>query len=235
MSPNSGDGREGTAVSRNASSHRIKEVVGSQGCGLLWAIDEVLHGESSFRDLDSHGQFALFCVRLLRAAARAESEMKMPKERSQATLKVSLPGSFHMKRTISTPNKIETEPSIASAGCIAALVSNSQAAIIDACRANGKRLDWETTKRNRLPLWIRSEDLLRKIAEEVGQSIYKKHRNIMECALFFIAAGNMHLLRNLAATDQSASGRKFLKFITDFDFSSERGRKAAKRRAPSVF
>lgn len=202
-------------------------------CGLVWAIGEALKDPRSFNDTDSHGQLASLCILLLRRikAARAGLEEST---NSNVPARVSMPGSFYVKRQVETKEAIEMDPQIASAGCFAALISNRQDVLLEQCRVNGSRFDWDTVKQNRLSFWIRSDERLRKVAVEVGQQTFKASRDVMECALFFVAAGNIQMLKNLAATDQKGSGRKFLKFLTDFDFSSPRGRKAAEKNAYSL-
>ena len=74
----------------------------------------------------------------------------------------------------------------------------------------------------------------RAILEEIGQAIFRKTNDVTECAIFFMIAGNMSTLRNLAATDQTISGRKYFKFITGYDFGSDRGRQAASKNAYSL-
>ena len=86
----------------------------------------------------------------------------------------------------------------------------------------------------RIPFWMRSDDTLREIAEEIGQKLYKDTRDILGSALFFIVAGKHRTLRNLANADGTESGKKFFKFMTDHDFKSERGRRAAEKNAFSL-
>eukprot|EP00984_Skeletonema_dohrnii_P026458 scaffold15827_cov102-Skeletonema_dohrnii-CCMP3373.AAC.1 len=56
----------------------------------------------------------------------------------------------------------------------------------------------------------------------------------MDCALYYIAMRNMKKLKAIAATDRSESGKKFFKFISDHDFSSDRGRNSAEKNAYSL-
>jgi len=113
---------------------------------------------------------------------------------------------------------------IATSGCISALLSNNQNALLETCRVvPGDKFDWNDARSFRFPFWIRSDDKLKKMSEEIGQAIFRKTKDVMECAIYFIIAGNMRMLRNLAATDQHQSGRKFMKFITDPKMNGDEG------------
>ncbi|EJK68230.1 hypothetical protein THAOC_10610, partial [Thalassiosira oceanica] len=123
---------------------------------------------------------------------------------------------------------------VASAAILSALMSDSQPKLIDACRPADEKYDWASARAIGLPYWVRSDKALASVAEEIAQTIYKSTKNVMDCALYYIAMRNMKKLRAIAATDRSLSGKKFLKFIMDHDFSSDRGRKAAEKNAYSL-
>ena len=128
----------------------------------------------------------------------------------------------------------EVFPAIPSSSAMAALVSNAQTKLLDHCKRFGRTFDWSFAREMRLPFWVRSDTTLARVSEEIGQNIFREKRDVMESALFFIIAKKMRTLRNLAATDRSDNGRKFLKFLTSHDFSSERGKKAAEKNAFSL-
>jgi len=206
----------------------------------LWAVGEVLKDPPDFNGLDPHAQLCIFCVSLLRAMEKAKDDEDH--EETRLHIGASSPRGLSnepkrnfFKRNSSVETQTPQEPSaIATAGCLAALLSDSQNCLLSACRVEGKKLDWPTVREARLPFWLRSNSELRTVAEEVGQGIYKKTKDVMECSLFYVAMRNMRTLKNLAATDRSESGKTFLKFILNHDFSSLKGRKAAEKNAYSL-
>ena len=90
-------------------------------------------------------------------------------------------------------------------------MSDSQPSLIDACRPTDGKYDWESARAIGLPYWVRSDKALASVAEEVAQTIYKSTKNVMDCALYYIAMRSMKKLRAIAATDRTLSGKKFLK------------------------
>ena len=206
----------------------------------LWAIGELLSNPPNFKSLDAPAQHTLFCVSLLaqvKAAGNDEEEEEIIK---LAIVSVT-PGNSqtaHFSRRqflkLDDNDKPIQKPVIAAAGGLAALTSSTQTALVDRCRPANGQLDWDAARSLRIPFWIRSNDHLRKMSEEIGKAVFKKTKDIMECALFFIIAGNMRTLKNLALTDHKESGRKFSNFLTGYDFSSPHGRKAAEKNAYSL-
>ena len=199
---------------------------------VLWAIGEIVLNPPNFRTLDAPGQLALTVHRLYTAL---KSSLKDDGQQKSGNPGSSMP-SFLVKRQMLTM-KDETPklpPPNASAGCVAALLSSCQGQIIECLRRPGDKIDWETARGMRVPFWIRSDDTLRKISEEIGQKMYKDSRDILKSALFFIVAGKKRTLMNLAAADHTESGKKLYKFMSDFDFTSERGRRAAEKNAFSL-
>jgi hypothetical protein len=196
---------------------------------LLWSVGELITSPPDFRSLDVSGQLFLFAASLLRKV-----DSTVDKQTTQERPAFYSPFSMGIQRTNSTIQTEQETIQIASAGCFAALVSNDQDTLLDRCRQPGEKFDWNRVRELRVAFWLRSDVALAKIAEEAGQAIFRKNRDIMDCALFFIIARKMRTLRNLAATDQSESGRKFFKFLTSYDFSSERGRLAAEKNAFSL-
>jgi hypothetical protein len=114
-------------------------------------------------------------------------------------------------------------------------MSDSQARLLNSCRyCKGEKFTWESARAVGIPFWVRSDKLLLSVADEIAQTIYKSTKSVMDCALFYIATRNMKKLRAIAATDRSDQGKLFLKFISDHDFSSERGRHAVEKNAYSL-
>jgi hypothetical protein len=186
-----------------------------------------------FGSLDVPAQLTLFCVALLR-------QIKSMPDKEAPTKAPTPVWPFHQAQQ---PSFAQTSPAntqkdrdsmVASSAVLSALASCSQGSLLEACRFANEKLDWARAKELRLPFWIRSDQQLRKISEEIGQRSYQQRRDIMESALFFVAVRNMRTLRNLAATDSSESGRKFSSFISNFDFASARGRQAAEKNAYSL-
>lgn len=128
----------------------------------------------------------------------------------------------------------EETSTIPSTAALAGLLSNCQSSLVESCKQLDRKLDWSLARELRLAFWVRSDLTLARLAEEIGQTIFREKRDVMECALFFIVARKIRTLRNLAATDLSDTGKKFFKFLTSHDFSSERGRRAAEKNAFSL-
>lgn len=181
--------------------------------------------------LDPQSQLALSLYSLHSSLMENESQ----EDESNSFVKPSY-SSFHVKSPMSAAaqSKPKLLPQNASAGCLAALLSDYQDVLIDRIRNPGEKLDWVTLRDLRLPFWLRSDEKLRLLCEEVGQKMYKDSKDILKSAIFFIVAGKKRTLTNLAAADNSDSGRKFYKFLTNFDFTSERGRVAAEKNAFSL-
>ena len=124
---------------------------------------------------------------------------------------------------------------VASAAILSALMSDSQKTLLDRCRsAKGEKFTWETARSTGIPYWLRSSKLLASVADEIAQTVYKSTKSVMDCALYYVATRNMKKLRAIAATDRSVQGQKFLKFIMDHDFSSNRGRNLVEKNAYSL-
>lgn len=209
---------------------------------LLWAIGELLANPPDFKILDAPAQHALFCLSLLRQVMQARNEeqeedtINLPASHTPAFAPNQ--GNYHMSRRqdfMMENNESKSQnPVIAAAGGLAALVSGNQNALIERCRPVGGQFDWDIARSLRMPFWVRSNEDLRKISEEIGKAIFLKTKDIMECAFFFIIAGNMRTLKNLSLTDQTENGRRFANFLTGYDFSTPHGRKAAEKNAYSL-
>ena len=210
----------------------IKDLSTDELC-FLWSLGEICNKPPIFKGLDKLAQLMVLSV----AITRQVKESNYEDVKSQTSLIAASPRSFLMKKA-SSSSFFETttaprEAKIASSACLAALISDSQSALLKACKS-GERWSWEEARITNLPFWVRSDDDLRKISEEIAQHKYKESMDVMESALFYIITGNMKKLKTIAATDRSHTGRTFLKFLTSYDFSSARGRKAAEKNAFSL-
>lgn len=201
---------------------------------VLWALSEVTMSLPDFKKLDPQGQLTL-TIYAIHEALKRSPKIKAGAESTKHRGK-SLMSSFLVRRQSSDLDnqKAKLPPQNASAGCVAALLSDCQGQLLDCVRKPGVKLDWSTARELRIPFWVRSDDKLRELSEEIGQNLYRESRDILKSALFFILAGKKRTLRNLAAADPTESGKKFFKFLTDFDFASDRGRSAAEKNAFSL-
>ncbi|KAL7498560.1 hypothetical protein ACHAWT_006431 [Skeletonema menzelii] len=202
----------------------------------LWAIGEVLANPPAFKKLDSYSQLCLFCVSLMR------NLLDKPKSNGKTAQPENTMPSYVGGRMLTSQQKSSATleegmakfDNIASAGCLSALMSDCQKLLVNSCRPLGDKFSWDSTRSIGLPFWLRSQTELISVAEEIAQTIYKDSRNVMDCALYYIAMRNMKKLKAIAATDRSESGKKFFKFISDHDFSSDRGRNSAEKNAYSL-
>jgi hypothetical protein len=205
----------------------------------LWAIGEVLINPPPFKKLDSNSQLSLFCVALMRNLLDGRNNIDSANFTAKA---VNAMPSYEGGRMVMSHNRSSSNleggktsfDNIASAGCLSALMSDSQMLLVNSCRPIGEKFNWDIARSIGLPFWLRSQKELLSIAEEIAQTIYKDTRSVMDCALYYIAMRNMKKLRAIAATDRSDSGKKFFKFISDHDFSSDRGRSSAEKNAYSL-
>ncbi|KAL9182531.1 hypothetical protein ACHAXT_013183 [Thalassiosira profunda] len=206
----------------------------------LWAIGDIVSNPPAFKKLDPLSQHCLFCVALMRrllddqvAVSKKdsiESPGSMPEyEGGRPTMMLSR----HSSSNDFGQQKVNFN-TIASSALLSALMSNEQGKVLSSCRLKGEKFDWETARATGLPYWIRSDKVLLSIADEIAATAYKSTKSVMDCALYYAAARNFKKLRTIAATDRSEQGKKFLKFIIDHDFSSDRGRKSAEKNAYSL-
>ncbi|KAG7352754.1 RAVE protein 1 domain containing protein [Nitzschia inconspicua] len=186
-----------------------------------------------YGNLDAQSQLTLTLYRLHKELKTTTGESEPPSQKGATMANYS---SLYLKRRMSSGDidKPKLFPQNASAGCLSALLSDYQEALIESVRAPGEKLDWSTVRDLRLPFWLRSDEKLRQVSEEVGQKMYRESKDILQSAVYFIVAGKQRTLMNLAAADSTDSGRKFYKFLTTFDFASERGRSAAEKNAFSL-
>jgi hypothetical protein len=201
----------------------------------VWVIGDIISNMPPFQRLDALSQLCLFSVTLMRRIVAAQE-----KSQNIVSLKPEMlsymDGRPVFTRQTSSVNIEQTEMkhTAASAAFLSALMSDTQSHLIEACRPEDKKFNWETARAVGLPFWVRSEMSLASIAEEIAQTVYKSTKSVMDCALYYVAMRNMKKLRAIAATDRSDSGKKFFTFITDHDFRSDRGRNAAEKNAYSL-
>lgn len=182
-----------------------------------------------FDSLDTRGQLFLFAASLLlkgRTLVFDESKTVSVQSFTQTARQ--------RIQSASQTERVDNSIQISPAACFAALTSDDQNLLLDRVREDGTKFVWEKVRDLRVAYWLRCDASLAKLAEEIGQAIFRTKRDIMECALFFIIARKIRTLQNLAATDQSESGKKFFKFLTSYDFSNEKGRLAAEKNAFSL-
>ena len=175
---------------------------------ILWAIGEAIANPPEVSKVDAPGQLFLFSKSLY-----SNLRTKGSNARSNASNK-------------------NTE-SIAGAAALGALLSSSQHDLLNICRGDGLN-SWEEVRGLLLPLWLRDDKELRKITEDLAKEMFRSTKKIMDCMIFFVMLQKKALFLNFAKTDQSAEGRKLATFLSTFDFSSDRGRKAAEKNAFSL-
>jgi hypothetical protein len=202
---------------------------------VLWVIANIVKNTPKYGKMDKQGQLALTVFTIHMSLKKSPSD-SVPKANPSSPYHKSNFSSFFQRRKSSSSldEKSKLPPQSASSGSVSALMSNYQGHLTECIREPGKKLDWAAVRELRMPFWIRSDDKLRQISEEVGQSLYRESRDILKAAVYFIVAGKTRTLRNLAAADSTESGKKFFKFLTSFDFSSDRGRSAAEKNAFSL-
>ena len=203
----------------------------------LWAIVKTTVNPPNFSKVDTTAQLALALFSIHQAMKSSPiDDSKVRSVGSSSRQRTKYMPSFNVKSKSATESDTKSDMSLhnASAGCVAALLSDFQGQIVESLRQPGAKFDWHTVKELRIPFWLRSDDALKAISEEVGQKLFRDSRDILKAALYFIVAGKKRTLRNLAAADSSDGGRKLTKFLTDFDFSTERGRSAAEKNAFSL-
>ena len=199
---------------------------------VLRACCEFLHNPPSIRSLDVCGQHFVAAATLFRYLGSSDAGDE--KENISTPAKMTAP-TVLVKSTSYIPDMAaNSHTAVASTGCLAALLSRYQGSLISICKALDEKIDWPLARQLRIPFWIRSDVALAKLCEEIGQTIFREKKDIMEAALFFVIARKVRTLRNLAAADQSDNGRKLFKFLTAHDFSSDRGRVAAEKNAFSL-
>lgn len=200
---------------------------------VLKSLLSVVVNPPKFGKLDAPSQLSLTLFLLHKELKANADGSELASSRSATMASYS---AFYVKRQMSSGDvdKPKFYPQNPSAGCLSALLSDYQEVLIETIRGSGEKLDWATVRDLRLPFWLRSDEKLRQISEEVGQKMYRESKDILQSAIFFIVAGKQRTLMNLAAADNTDSGRKFYKFLTTFDFTSERGRSAAEKNAFSL-
>jgi hypothetical protein len=206
----------------------------------------------SLKTLDAPGQLALFAMELTRTVTETydntdEAKVKAKEEEASAAAPKVLvnPLDVQTKRSITAcafssqwgQENVVTTP-ISSGAALAALLSNTQVDLLSNCRAKltlpNQKMNWTTARRLLIPFWLRDMDALKRVSEDIALNMFKETRDVMECALLFVAMRKIPTLTNLARTDDSISGRTFMKFLINHNFSSPKGRSAAEKNAYSL-
>lgn len=197
---------------------------------ILWALGETVESPPRFEEADIPSQLFLFASALFSKVVDVSRQKDL-----NSSLKSTLPmhGTVVRNSVLRSTSTSEVE-TIASAGALGALLCKNQSHTFKSSRIPDQKMTWTFARERRVAFWQRSDSSLALLSEEIGQNVFRETRDSMECALYFIAARKIRTLRNLAATDQSMTGSKFAKFLTDHDFSSERGRRAAEKNAFSL-
>ena len=199
----------------------------------LWCMGEICNEPPTFKGLDRVAQLAALSIAIVR---QIKASNYSGGKQASKTPQTNNMREFLVKK-ISSANladKKSAKPmTIASSACLAALLSDTQHRLLITCKPEGK-WTWDAARTLHLPFWLRSDDELKSISEEIAQQTFKEKLEVVEAALFYVITGNMRMLKNLAAADRTHTGSLFLKFINGFDFSSTRGRNAAEKNAFSL-
>ena len=192
----------------------------------LWATGNMIAKLPNFSKLDASAQLSLYSLSLLRTLENFHYDKDDDNTAYSGRNTQSFSASYE--------SGLSPPLGIASGACLSALLSNTQSTLLSSSRIPNSKLDWSTARAIRLPFWLRDDDELCRIAEEIGQHLFKSTKNVMECALFYIAMRKTLKLQTMARADPRDSGQKLYKFLSNFDFSSARGRKAAEKNAFSL-
>jgi len=225
-------------IIENDLPESLKSLTRDELC-LLQGFGEIIKKPPNVDRYDEAAQLVAFCIQLMHHIETSSYKDPHVSNETQSNgvligLNSSSRRSFFVKQPSFQPPPKAAPMEMASGACLSALLSDSQADILELCRNLYGRINWSVARSIMLPYWLRSDEMLKKLSEEIAQSIFKETKDVMECALFYIATGNMKMLRAIAAIDRSISGAKFSSFITSFDFSSTRGRTAAEKNAYSL-
>jgi len=194
----------------------------------LWAMGDIITNPPKITKLDTSSQLTMFSLTLLRTLEKFHESGEDGETQIE---------NFNRKKesfAASSESGLAQPPGIASGACLSALLSNTQIELLSSCHVSNMKMDWPTARAIRLPFWLRDDTQLVSIAEEIGQQTFKSTKEVMECALFYVAMGKNLKLQTMARADRTNSGQKLFKFLSNFDFSSERGRKAAEKNAYSL-
>jgi hypothetical protein len=192
---------------------------------MFHAIGQLALAPPNFQATDSCGELFVFAASLMQQLEQdADNQCVLNNDTKNAVQDIAR----------QSHTQILADFHVASSACLAAMISADQEILLERCRSLGQKLTWDNARKLRIPLWLRSDLALAKVCEEIGQTSFREGRDVMDCAIFFIACGKLRTLKNLAATDQSEMGKKFFKFLTSHDFESTRGRLAAEKNAFSL-
>lgn len=170
----------------------------------LWALGEIISRPPDFSKLDLPGELFLFSATMFRLL-RSDSVVT---------------------------NKCDNY--IASSAVFSALLSESQNEILCSIRDSGFKMMWKDVKSLMVPLWLRDDEQLKKVTEDVAKMTFQSTKKSMDCMLFYVVLNKKQTLINFAKADKSLEGEKLVKFLTNYDFSTPRGRKAAEKNAFSL-
>ena len=212
----------------------------------LSAIVDLYRDPPQFEGLDQPGQLALFAMDLARLVTTIyDKEESKEKTKAPSQHALSNPLDSEKKRSATACafssqaglEDVAVTP-ISSGAALSALVSNNQIDLLSRCRSRlslpNQKMDWITARRLFIPFWLRDIEYLKKVSEEIALNIFKETRDVMECALLFVAMRKIPTLSNLARTDDSQSGKTFMKFLMNHNFSTPKGRSAAEKNAFSL-
>eukprot|EP00591_Stephanopyxis_turris_P016502 CAMPEP_0195539810 /NCGR_PEP_ID=MMETSP0794_2-20130614/50249_1 /TAXON_ID=515487 /ORGANISM="Stephanopyxis turris, Strain CCMP 815" /LENGTH=990 /DNA_ID=CAMNT_0040673863 /DNA_START=668 /DNA_END=3636 /DNA_ORIENTATION=- len=205
---------------------------------VLWAIGQLLAQPPNYKRLDAASQLALCAIEIHKhLITKHEKQDDDPHSTNDAVLdrhKNKKLQSFCVFSSTDDATK-NSQKCIPSGAALSALLSNTQSKLLSRCKPEGKKMDWATARRLMIPFWLRDINALRSLCEEIAKEIFVKTRDVMECALLYVAMRNkIPILMNLARTDDTLTGKKFLQFLQNHDFQSQKGRKAAEKNAYSL-
>ncbi|PJF16975.1 hypothetical protein PSACC_03218 [Paramicrosporidium saccamoebae] len=116
---------------------------------------------------------------------------------------------------------------------LAASMSDAQEILIAKTRELiGDSLSWCKFSHFAMGFWIRNEQRLRELLEDVARTDFSVHRDPAACAILYLILGRRNLLRSLwkAAGVADQEGNRMVSFLSS-DFSNERIRSVAAKNA----
>ena len=156
----------------------IKNMTRDGHCSLR-AIGQLLVDTPNYDKLDSLSQLIKFASSLIDHLTTSKPE----DPESNGSSLVSL-GSFFVKSSVNN-NIISKAPEpsqVAASACLAPIMSDTQNHLLKSYSKVNVKMDWKTARELRLPFWLRSDDKLKKISEEIGQEMFKRTgQTFMKC------------------------------------------------------
>ncbi|GFH49862.1 hypothetical protein CTEN210_06338 [Chaetoceros tenuissimus] len=207
--------------------------LGFDELGCLLCLSKISANPPNFASLDKLAQFFALSTSIVRTI----EEMKYDELAKDDEKTNDIASHSFLVKKVSSSNLNERKKklpmSVADSASLAALLSDSQHALLESCRPKEK-WTWEVARTLNLPFWLRSDEELTRISEEIAQQTFKDSMDVVEASLFYIITGNMKKLKTMAAADRKHTGKTFFQFVTKFDFNSERGKNAAEKNAFSL-